>query len=285
MAFSKISILGVGLLGGSLGLACRSASSAVEVIGYSHKADELFKAIERGVIHRGFDDPARAVANCDLVILCTPVGLFRQLLTSIAPALMANAVVTDVGSTKRSVVSHAGELLPKHTYFVGSHPMVGGEKHGIDHARANLFTGGLCILTPNESTDLSALEKVDAFWQSLNMRTVQTTPDAHDSEVAKISHLPHALAAALMHVQSTESMNLAGRGFLDTTRIAGSDAAVWRDILLQNRDHLRSSLVRISSEIDQLLEKLEAGNPSEIERWLSAAAELRKPMRDKSGQP
>jgi prephenate dehydrogenase len=275
MGFEQISILGVGLMGGSVGLACRSLGSDYKITGYSHRSDELKRALERGAIDRATDDAAAAVAEADLVILCTPVGLFGDLLCSIASSLKPQAIVTDVGSTKRSIVRQAGEILPITARFVGSHPMVGGEKHGIEHARADLLSGSLCIVTPEEMTDPNAADQVERFWQSLRMRTVQMSPETHDQLTADISHLPHVIAAALVRIQSPESLKLAGRGFLDTTRIAAGDPALWRDILLENRDHLRSGLECIQFEIKDLLAKLDAGDAKAVQEWLSAASQRR----------
>ncbi len=271
MGFERISILGVGLMGGSIGLACRSLASDLQITGYSHRPDELRRALERGAIGHATDNAATAATDADLVILCTPVGLFGDLLRAIAPSLKPQAIVTDVGSTKRAIVRQAGEILPITARFVGSHPMVGGEKHGIEHARVDLLSGALCIVTPQDATDDNAVQRVEEFWQSLRMRTVRMTPETHDQLTADISHLPHAIAAALVRIQSPQSLKLAGRGFLDTTRIAAGDPALWRDILLENRDNLRTGLERIQLEIKDLLSKLDAGDAAAVQAWLSAA--------------
>src|SRR5437868_4360703 len=135
----RLSILGVGLLGGSIGLAVRSKLNGCEIVGYAHRSSTLTAALACGAISEGYEDPARAVQNADLVILCTPVGTFGSLLQSIGPALMPGAIVTDVGSTKRSIVSAAGRWLPGNVSFVGSHPMAGSEKRGVQFARADLY--------------------------------------------------------------------------------------------------------------------------------------------------
>ncbi|HEX5242246.1 MAG TPA: prephenate dehydrogenase/arogenate dehydrogenase family protein, partial [Tepidisphaeraceae bacterium] len=144
----QISILGVGLLGGSLGLALKSAANDCKIIGYSHRRTTLDAAIRLGAIHEGYEQLGPAVRGSDLVVLCTPVGLFPDLIKQLAPLLSQEANVTDVGSTKETVVSIAEKLLPPGVHFVGSHPMAGSEKRGIEHARADLYSGALCILTP-----------------------------------------------------------------------------------------------------------------------------------------
>jgi prephenate dehydrogenase len=277
MALKRISILGVGLMGGSLGLACRKAD--LHVTGYSPKPNELRLAKERGAIDDAAVDAVEAVADADLVILCTPIGVFAKLLSSIATALKPGAIVTDVGSTKRSVVKLAEQLLPSVVRFVGSHPMAGGEKHGIENARADLLTGALCIVTVTDSTDANAIEKVEYFWQLLKIRTVRMTPQVHDELTADISHLPHAIAASLVRIQSPEALQLAARGFLDTTRIASGDPALWTDILLENRDNLRSGIVDLQNDLQQLLNHLDTNNTAAVRQWLTTAAEVRSGFR------
>jgi prephenate dehydrogenase len=283
MAIDRISILGVGLMGGSVGLACRQVASNLQINGYSYRTEELEQAIQCGAIDRGSADAAVAVDGADLVILCTPVGLFGKMLGEIAPALKTGAIVTDVGSTKRTVVAQARQLLPAGARFVGSHPMTGGEKHGIENARADLLEGAVCIVTTTDGTDAAALETVERFWRSLRMRTVRMTPQVHDQLTGDISHLPHAAAAALVRVQSRQSIALAARGFLDTTRIAGGDAALWKDILLENRDNLRGGIVRLQAELQRLLEHLDSGDSAAVQDWLSAAAEVRSGLGKNAG--
>jgi prephenate dehydrogenase len=275
MEFRSVCILGVGLMGGSVGLACRVVSQGLQVVGFSNRPDELARAIERGAISRSTTDAAKAVDGADLVILCTPVGLFEHLLRTIVPVLKPGAVVTDIGSTKRAVTAMAGKLLPASVHFVGSHPMVGGEKHGIENARADLFKNALCIVTPDASTNAVALARVEQFWQSLGMRIERMTPLTHDRLTSDISHVPHVIAAALVRIQSAESLKLAANGFRDSTRIAAGDAELWRDILLENRDHVRDGILRLREELDDLLGFLNRGDHAAVQQWLATAAETR----------
>jgi prephenate dehydrogenase len=277
MRFERIAILGVGLMGGSVGLACRALG--MEVVGYGHRVHELPFAVECGAISRFTTDAADAVGQADLVILCSPVGVFRGLLSAISPALKAGAVVTDVGSTKRSVAKLAAEILPKQVHFIGSHPMVGSEQHGVRAARAQMLIDGLCIVTPEESTEVSLANQVEAFWQSLGMRTLRMTPARHDQLTADASHLPHAIAAALVRIQSSESLAVAGRGFADTTRIASGDPIVWRDIFLDNRDNLKSAISNLQSQLAELMKRLDAGDSPAVMDWLREAAEVKAAMK------
>jgi prephenate dehydrogenase len=242
--------------------------------------------LEVGAIDDGYDDPAAAVRGADLVVLCTPVGMLCNLLDRIAPALMAGAIVTDVGSTKRTIVAHGGKILTPASgsaRFVGSHPMAGSEKRGVQYAQADLFRDALCITTPDESTDPDALAQVESFWRLLGMRTRRLSPETHDRLIADISHLPHAVAAALVGMQADEALALCGRGFLDATRIAAGDGGLWRDIFLDNRDNLRASVRRLQAALDGLLDRLEAGDADGVSRWLDEAAERRKRLGEEKG--
>lgn len=275
MEFKRLSILGVGLLGGSIGLAVKKLTSGGEIVGYGHRASTLETAMKMGAIDRSTTSAAEAVRGADLVILCTPVGTFRSLLQEIAGGLTSGAIITDVGSTKRSIVRLAEELLPKTVHFVGSHPMAGSEKRGVEFAKADLFNGALCILTPTRQTNAGALAKVENFWAELGMRTKRLSPDDHDRLICDVSHLPHALAASLVAMQSDDALELAGKGFQDTTRVAAGDAGLWRDILLDNADCVKASIARLRNQLDELEKRLDPGQSKALFDWLQKAAEKR----------
>jgi prephenate dehydrogenase len=229
-----------------------------------------------GAIDRGTTDLAEAVSGADRVVLCTPVGLFGEVLRGIASGLKHGAVVTDVGSTKASVVSQADEILPPSNPFVGSHPMAGSEKRGIEHARADLYDGALCILTPTPRTDAAALSAVEGLWQQLGMRTCQMSPAEHDRALAEVSHLPHAVAAALVAMQSPEAMTLAGKGFWDATRIAGGDGGLWRDIFADNAANVRAALAKFRAKLAEFERLLEPAHAEELRAWLDGVARTRE---------
>jgi prephenate dehydrogenase len=279
----NLSILGVGLLGGSIALAAREAIKVCRIRGYGHRPETLDDAKKAGVIDEGYADPASAVRGADLVILCSPVGILGRLLRLIGPALSAGAVVTDVGSTKRSVVEAAEQSLPVGTLFVGSHPMAGSEKRGVAFARADLCRGALCIVTPTDRTPPQATDAVESFWRLIGMRTTRMSPDEHDRRLADISHLPHALAAALVAMQDDASLPLAGGGFRDITRIAAGDAGLWRDIFLDNRDNLRNSALRLREQLDAFLERLDPERSDELRDWLDRAGLRRRSIGDGKG--
>lgn len=275
---TRLSILGVGLLGGSIGLAWRASASACRIAGYGHRRPSLDKALEFGAIDEAYDDPAAAVRESDLVILCTPVGQFERMLKTISPVLKPGAIVTDVGSTKRSIVRAAEQWLPAAVHFVGSHPMAGSEKRGVEFARADLFDKALCLTTPTPRTDPIAIERVESFWKSLGMRIIRLSPEDHDRDLADVSHLPHAVAAALVAMQRSDALPLAGKGFLDATRIAGGDGALWRDIFHDNRDNVRSSLQRLRDQLDYLQRLLEPEQADALAAWLDTAAARREAL-------
>lgn len=276
MQLRRLGILGVGLLGGSIGLAIRSRLKDCVVAGYGHQGDTLRAARQMGALDEAYEQPQQAVRGADLVVLCTPVAVLSPLLEQIAADLAGGAVVTDVGSTKRTVVQ-AGERLLKHPVsFVGSHPMAGSEKRGVQFARADLFDGGMCITTPTPQTDPAALERVEEFWKVLRMRITRLSPESHDRLLADVSHLPHVVAAALVAMQQEEALGLCGKGFLDLTRIASGDAGLWRDILLDNRDNVRQSLRSMADQLQRLEALLDGQNAEPLRAWLDGAAARRQ---------
>jgi len=278
MPIQRLSIIGVGLLGGSIGMAVKSVLSGCEVVGYGHRKETLERAVAVGAIDRGEGDLAKAVEGADLIILCTPVGLLANMLNGISGSVKGGAIVTDVGSTKASVVGDAGKILKGKAAFIGSHPMAGSEKRGVEFARADLFRNALCIMTPTAETDPSVLEQVEAFWRLIGMRTCRMSPEAHDRALAEVSHLPHALAAALVTMQSPEALELAGKGFLDTTRIAGGDGGLWRDIFQDNAPNVRAALARLRGLLDDFERLLDLAKGEELRQWLDAAAARRQAL-------
>lgn len=275
MSVNRLSILGVGLLGGSIGLAVRSVGMSCEITGYGHRQGTLDRALNMGAIDRATADAGESVADSDLIILCTPVGSFRKILREIGPKLKLSAIVTDVGSTKRSVVHAAEQALPRGARFVGSHPMAGSEKRGVEYARADLFRGARCIVTPTPKTDTGALAEVENFWRAIGMSVVRLSPEEHDRLICDISHLPHAVAAALVDMQDDEALALAGMGFLDSTRVAGGDGGLWRDIFLDNADNVTAAIDRLRSKLEMLSSRLKAGQGEELKAWLDVVAARR----------
>jgi prephenate dehydrogenase len=280
LKLKQITILGVGLLGGSIGLAVRRAIPKCKIIGWGHRIESLEKAERIGAIDRFDSDAAGAVEGSDLSILCTPVGTFGGLLKKIGPSL-GQGILTDVGSTKRSIVAAAGKILGERAKFVASHPIAGSEKRGVEYSRADLFQDATCILTPTTRTPAAALKTVQSFWELLGMRVIRMDAAGHDRFLADISHLPHLLAAALVAMQEDAALELCGSGFLDATRIAGGDGGLWKDILLDNAGNLRDSIARLQREISRVLQMLDENREEALAKWLNAAAQRRAKLVDR----
>ncbi len=276
--FDSVAIIGVGLLGGSLGLAIKACDCEVRIVGIGHRRASLDEALEIGAIDAASLDAAEGVRGAELVVLCTPVGLFAELLRRIEPSLDEGAIVTDVGSTKATVVRDAERILGKHKNFVGSHPIAGSERRGVGFARADLFAGKTCILTPTARTRGDVRRRVGKFWQDVGMRTVELSPAAHDRALARVSHLPHAVAALLVNVPTADELDLAGSGFIDTTRIAGGDPIMWRDICLDNRARLLEALDAMGAQLDAFRTLLEAADGAGLRRLFARSQKRRAAM-------
>lgn len=264
-------------MGGSLALAARASGAGWRIIGCDSDPRAIQKAMEIGAID--VDGELNEVAaDSDLLILCTPIGAFKSVLRTISEKLKSGAIVTDVGSTKRSVTRSAEKFRSKSFEFVPSHPMAGSDKKGVEFARADLFRNRVCLITPASENSPNSVKIVEQFWQSLGMKTVQLTPREHDRIMADVSHLPHLLAAALVAMQTDSALEFSGPGFLDTTRIAGGDGSLWRDILIDNRDNLRRSLKKFRSELDGAIAAIESGDKQALSDWLDRAAQRRKAL-------
>ncbi|MBN2097188.1 MAG: prephenate dehydrogenase/arogenate dehydrogenase family protein, partial [Candidatus Omnitrophica bacterium] len=232
--FKKVTIIGAGLIGGSIGLAARRKGLVKEVVGVCRHRKSLQKAKQKKAITEGSLVAKAAVKDADLVILAVPVSRIVQIVRQVAPYLKKGSLITDVGSTKDDVVRRIERLLPKGVYFIGAHPLAGSEKRGADSARADLFKNAICILTKTKKTNSVALNRIAKFWQHLGCRIKILNPQEHDRVVALVSHLPHLAATQLVKV-AKGSLHFAARGFFDTTRIASSDAEIWSDICLSNK--------------------------------------------------
>lgn len=231
--FRQVTIVGVGLIGGSLGMAIKQHHLAREVYGLSHRHTSLVYAMKHRAIDRAFHDVRKAVSDADLVIMATPVNTIMALLPMVAKYVKRGCIITDVGSTKTAIVE-AGEKLFQNAFFVGSHPMAGSEKRGAVHATADLFDRSLCLVTPTERTNKPAEEKVKVFWQKLGAQIKTISPQEHDRILSYISHLPHVVAYALMGIIPDECLPMAAQGLKDTTRIAASSPNMWNDICMTN---------------------------------------------------
>ncbi|MCC6641675.1 MAG: prephenate dehydrogenase [Deltaproteobacteria bacterium] len=271
----RLAILGLGLLGGSVALAARHRGLAAQIVGSGRSRESVATAGRSGA----FDAVVpleEAVRDADLVLLATPVSAMAGVLRRAAPALASGCVVTDVGSVKAALTETLPGLLPPGARFVGSHPMAGSHERGMQHARADLFEGAVCLVTPTASSDAGAVARVEALWRGLGGRVERCSPDAHDAAVGWVSHVPHALAfafAAALRSAPPGATALAGPGFRDFTRIARSDAELWSEILTLNRKALAGPLQAFSQQLAALAHALDAGDADAVARLLSEARE------------
>jgi len=275
--FSKISIIGVGLLGGSIGLAVKRRKLAREVAGFVRRTASLKDCERAGALDYATTDLLAAVSHADLVILCTPLAQMRSLTEQLLPALKRGAIVTDVGSVKAEVVRELDSLLKKSgAHFVGSHPMAGGEKMGVLAAKADLFVNAACVITPSKKSSKAAVAKVEKFWKSLGARTLRLEAAQHDLAVSRSSHLPHVVAAALAGLvldprQPKAQATLCATGFRDTTRIASGSPEMWRDIVLANRKNVSQSMDAFMAELKQFQVALKKSDGAGVEQFFAMA--------------
>jgi prephenate dehydrogenase len=280
--FEKLAVVGLGLLGGSVAAAVKSRGLARQVVGAARRRAPLERALAAGIVD-AIASPEDAVIGADFVVLGTPVGSMPAVLAELAPGLEPGCIVTDVGSVKGIVVDVLPGLLPEGVEFVGSHPMAGSHLRGPEHAKADLFEGATCVVTPQATVnsaaalDSAAALRVEHFWRSLGARVTRRTPTAHDNEVAWVSHLPHLLSFAFaeaLRSAPTGVGELAGRGFRDFTRIAQSDAELWGEILSLNSKALTGPLNHFSESLAKIARMLEEGDGTSLEQMLNQARML-----------
>ncbi len=279
--FRKVTLVGVGLLGGSLGLALRQRQLAAVVTGCVRRAASLDECLRAGAVDEATLDVQSAVRDADLVILCTPIGQMAELAARFAPALRAGSVVTDVGSAKGSVV-RAVEPLVAATggRFIGSHPMAGTEKTGVRSARADLYQGAVCVITPTSGSDPEARERIESLWRALGCRILVVSPEHHDDLVSRSSHLVQVVAAQLVNsvlspARPAEQALLCAGGFRDATRTASGSPEMWRDIALANRESLCRALDELTGALHATRALVQAGDPQALSAFFAQAKQRR----------
>jgi prephenate dehydrogenase len=272
----QVSVVGLGLLGASVSLSIQRAMPSTQVVGYSHRDSTRQKARLQSIASRIDDVLSDAVTQADLVILATPIRTFEAYFRQIAPHLKAGAIVTDVGSTKAMVHQWAARTLPKKIQFVGSHPIAGSEKQGLEYARDDLLIGARCILTHTRTTKPEAMDTVGEFWKKLGCRLEQMTPAVHDRILGMVSHLPHLTAASLVNANRLEDMHNAGKGFMDTSRVASGPANIWMDILLTNRDACIQGIDKLIAQLKLFKGAIQNGDETMLEKMLDQARQKRE---------
>ncbi|MBI5211996.1 MAG: prephenate dehydrogenase/arogenate dehydrogenase family protein [Nitrospirae bacterium] len=280
--FNKVSIIGVGLIGASFALALREKGLCKTISGCGRKEENLKRAKELRIIDDYSLDVKRACEDSDLILLSTPIGSFKDIVGQIKGVLKKGAIVTDAGSVKGRLVYDLEAAMPEGVYYIGSHPIAGSDKSGIDDARPDLFNNARCIITPTGNSDENAKDKVVSVWESFGARVETADPFKHDDIYAVVSHFPHVVAYALVNTVAdidSKYIEYAGKGFKDTTRIALSSPEMWRDISMFNRDNLIKLMDTFRINLDKVTKYLMENNESGIEEEFFKAQKLRESLK------
>jgi prephenate dehydrogenase len=280
-----VAVVGVGLIGGSVGRALRDRSLAARVVGIGRSEESLDEAVRVGAIDAYTTDLARGVVGADVVVVCTPVPLIAGAVRTAAEFGPPGLLVTDAGSTKRSIVESVERDDRGRSTFVGAHPIAGSERKGPGYAVPDLFDGRACVLTPTSRTPPDRLARARAFWRAIGCRVVELDPTAHDEALALTSHLPHAVAAALAATVPAGVLGLAAGAYRDGTRVAGSDAALWAGIFRDNTTPLLRALARFDDQLAAFRRALEADDDAALTAWWEAARSLRGRFEDLGHKP
>lgn len=280
--FGKMTVIGVGLLGASLAKACKERGLVEEISGYGRNRENLEKARDLKIIDHCPADLGAAVSGADLIVLCTPVSTLVPLMQNLVSKVRPGTLITDVGSVKEPIVKGIDKLVPKGVFFVGSHPIAGGENSGLEASTADLYQDAKCIVTPTDATDKKAVEKISALWQAVGMKVVSLSAEEHDFIFGAVSHLPHIVAYALMNTlgalrtpNGCEVTAYSGAGLRDITRIASSDPVMWRDICLSNRNHSLDLIDRFQNKLEGIRSTIERGDGQELKKEFIAANKYR----------
>ncbi|MFN3739941.1 MAG: prephenate dehydrogenase [Thermodesulfovibrionales bacterium] len=280
--FNKTSIIGVGLIGASLGLAIRKKGLCEKIYGFGRNERNLLRAKEKGIIDSYSLDLKEVCEDSDLIVLSTPVGVFLEMVKNISPFLKKGSIIIDVGSVKGRLVYEIESLMPEGVFYIGTHPIAGSDKSGIDDARAELFEGARCIITPTDRTDRNSLERISQLWKNIGCHVELMDPYRHDEIYGAVSHLPHIIAYSLVNTIgeiNDEFIKYSGQGFKDATRIALSSPELWRDIVVYNRENLLRFLEVFRAEIEKIDEYLKNNKAEAIRENFQKARQLRERIR------
>jgi cyclohexadieny/prephenate dehydrogenase len=284
--FKRLVLVGIGLIGSSVArIAMEKREIAAEIVANARTQATLDRVMQLGIADRVELDPAKAVVGADCVMLCAPVGAYAALAEAIAPYLSPGCIVTDVGSTKQSVIRDVGPLIPSGVHFVPAHPVAGTEYSGPDAGFTTLFQGRWCLLTPPPGTDEDAVEKVSELWRRCGSMVESMEAGHHDRVLAIVSHLPHLIAFTICNTAEgledesrQEVLKFAASGFRDFTRIAASDPVMWRDIFLNNREALLEMLARFMEDAQAMARAVRWGDPSFIEDSIQRGRKIRRSL-------
>ena len=281
--FQRVALIGIGLIGSSISHAMRRGGLAREIVGHARTEATRATALKLGLVSAAYASASEAASGADLVILCSPVGVYGDLAAEIGPRLAKGAIVTDVGSVKASVVRDIAPHIPDGVHFVPGHPIAGTEYSGPESGFATLFDNRWCVLTPPPGTDPAAIDRLRALWEAMGSNVEIMTPEHHDRVLAITSHVPHLIAfnivntaAHLGRVTDSEVIKFSAGGFRDFTRIAASDPTMWRDVFLNNREAVIEMLGRFAEDLAHLQRAIRYGEGEELFRLFAEAREIRK---------
>jgi prephenate dehydrogenase len=280
MNLRSVTLFGPGLLGGSLVKALRQHSPSTTLRLWARREQVVQQIRSEQVVHEVSTDAAAMVADADLVILATPPETMHEQATAMLPGLRPGTFITDVGSVKGALVTQLEAIFtPTGAHFVGSHPMAGKEKAGWEAADEKIFPGATCILTPTEKTNPQALEHLASFWQLLGMKLLRMSPAEHDRKVARVSHMPHVISAALARaalLPDPSAAQCVGNGFRDMTRIARGHGGLWTGILTENQEQVISAVTDVRDQLTELVAILHSMDKEALRQYLTDAAQLLK---------
>ncbi len=282
--FRRVAIVGPGLMGASLGLAIKKKGLAGQVVGIGHHETSLREAADVGAIDESFLDFKKGIIGADLIVLATPVGGILESLETLSKDHQRGCIITDIGSTKSAIVEKAEKILPHTALFVGSHPLVGSEKQGPTYANAALYDNATCIMTPTDKTNRLAKEKIKHFWTQLGTQVKMMSPQEHDEALGFISHLPHVIAFSLIKAIPDQILELAPQGLRDTTRIASSDAKVWRDITLSNSKNVLKGVDETVKVLAAIRKAIIASDKQGLEDIFKSAKTKRESIEGRHGK-
>lgn len=284
--YDRVALIGLGLIASSMFWAMKRAGIAGEVVGYARSSETRDTARKIGLCDRVCDSAAEAVEGADLVVLCVPVGAMSAVAAAIGPFLKAGAVVSDVGSVKRSVIEAVTPHLPDNTHFIPAHPLAGTEQSGPESGFAELFDNLWCLLTPN-GADADETAKLRKFWEALGAKVDEMDADHHDLVLAVTSHTPHLIAYTMVgvaddlgRVTDSEVVNFSAAGFRDFTRIAASDPTMWRDVFLNNKDATLEILGRFTEELFVLQRAIRQGDGDHLHEYFTRTRSIRRGIID-----
>lgn len=267
MFFDRVAIIGIGLLGGSIGLALKAGGLCGKVVGVGRSEASIEAGLQIGAIDEAFDEPSEAAAAADLIVVCTPVGSVAGIVAEMEGRIDDDCIITDVGSTKLEIIQGIEQLTRAGARFVGSHPMAGSEKKGVRYASADLFDGANVFVTPTASSDPAVSETVEEMWERFGGIVTTLDPRTHDRVVARTSHLPHITASLLvanLRALDGDKGELMGKGFLDTTRVASSDPEMWAEICISNPEEIREAIIDLRADLEEFEMFLDEGEYEKI---------------------